>query len=83
MTRTRHPHQRVATVRQWTRASGNLLGGRLAFGTLKKFIEAMDGELVLAARFADGVEVDEYTQPQGSDAMLLSGDASLDVSPRT
>ena len=26
-------------------------------GTLKKFIEAMNGELVLAARFADGVEV--------------------------
>jgi len=29
----------------------------LYIGTLKKFIEAMDGELVLAARFADGVEV--------------------------
>lgn len=25
-------------------------------GTLEKFIEAMNGELVLAARFADGVE---------------------------
>lgn len=29
----------------------------LYIGTLKKFIEAMDGELVLAARFADGTEV--------------------------
>ncbi|MCX6606503.1 MAG: helix-turn-helix transcriptional regulator [Acidobacteria bacterium] len=29
----------------------------LHIGTLKKFIEAMNGELVLAARFADGVEV--------------------------
>ena len=29
----------------------------LYIGTLKKFIEAMNGELVLAARFADGVEV--------------------------
>ena len=29
----------------------------LYIGTLKKFIEAMDGELVLAARFSDGVEV--------------------------
>jgi hypothetical protein len=29
----------------------------LYIGTLKKFIEAMDGELVLAARFPDGVEV--------------------------
>lgn len=29
----------------------------LYVGTLRKFIEAMDGELVLAARFADGVEV--------------------------
>lgn len=29
----------------------------LYIGTLKKFIEAMDGELVLAARFHDGVEV--------------------------
>jgi hypothetical protein len=26
-------------------------------GTLRKFIEAMNGELVIAARFADGVEV--------------------------
>ncbi len=29
----------------------------LYVGTLRKFIEAMDGELVLAARFKDGVEV--------------------------
>lgn len=29
----------------------------LYVGTLRKFIEAMDGELVLAARFPDGVEV--------------------------
>ena len=29
----------------------------LYVGTLRKFIEAMDGELVIAARFADGVEV--------------------------
>jgi transcriptional regulator with XRE-family HTH domain len=29
----------------------------LYIGTLRKFIEAMNGELVLAARFADGVEV--------------------------
>lgn len=29
----------------------------LYIGTLKKFIEAMDGELVLAARFQDGIEV--------------------------
>lgn len=29
----------------------------LYIGTLKKFIEAMNGELVLAARFPDGVEV--------------------------
>src|ERR1700691_1138822 len=29
----------------------------LYVGTLRKFIEAMNGELVLAARFKDGVEV--------------------------
>lgn len=29
----------------------------LYVGTLRKFIEAMNGELVIAARFADGVEV--------------------------
>ena len=29
----------------------------LYVGTLRKFIEAMDGELVLAARFRDGVEI--------------------------
>jgi len=29
----------------------------LYVGTLRKFIEAMEGELVLAARFKDGVEV--------------------------
>jgi DNA-binding transcriptional regulator YiaG len=29
----------------------------LYVGTLRKFIEAMNGELVLAARFPDGVEV--------------------------
>jgi len=29
----------------------------LYVGTLRKFVEAMDGELVLAARFKDGVEV--------------------------
>jgi len=29
----------------------------LYIGTLRKFIEAMNGELVLAARFDDGVEV--------------------------
>lgn len=29
----------------------------LYIGTLRKFIEALNGELVLAARFADGVEV--------------------------
>lgn len=29
----------------------------LYVGTLRKFIEAMDGELILAARFPDGVEV--------------------------
>jgi transcriptional regulator len=29
----------------------------LYVGTLRKFIEAMGGDLVLAARFADGVEV--------------------------
>src|SRR5258707_8314355 len=29
----------------------------LYVGTLRKFVEAMDGELILAARFADGVEV--------------------------
>jgi hypothetical protein len=28
----------------------------LYVGTLRKFIEAMNGELVIAARFADGVE---------------------------
>jgi len=29
----------------------------LYVGTLRKFIEAMNGELVLAARFADGTEI--------------------------
>ena len=29
----------------------------LYVGTLRKFIEAMNGELVLAARFSDGVEI--------------------------
>lgn len=29
----------------------------LYVGTLRKFIEAMNGELVLAARFPDGVEI--------------------------
>ena len=29
----------------------------LYVGTLRKFIEAMNGELAIAARFADGVEV--------------------------
>src|SRR5258708_35040037 len=29
----------------------------LYVGTLRKFVEAMNGELVLAARFKDGVEV--------------------------
>ena len=29
----------------------------LYIGTLRKFIEAMNGELVLAARFPDGVEI--------------------------
>jgi DNA-binding transcriptional regulator YiaG len=29
----------------------------LYVGTLRKFIEAMNGELVLAARFRDGIEV--------------------------
>lgn len=29
----------------------------LYVGTLRKFIEAMNGELILAARFKDGVEV--------------------------
>ena len=29
----------------------------LYVGTLRKFVEAMNGELVLAARFADGIEV--------------------------
>ena len=29
----------------------------LYIGTLRKFVEAMNGELVLAARFPDGVEV--------------------------
>jgi DNA-binding transcriptional regulator YiaG len=29
----------------------------LYVGTLRKFIEAMNGELVLAARFPDGIEV--------------------------
>lgn len=29
----------------------------LYVGTLRRFVEAMDGELVLAARFKDGVEV--------------------------
>ena len=29
----------------------------LYVGTLRKFIEAMNGELVMAARFADGVAV--------------------------
>ena len=29
----------------------------LYVGTLRKFIEAMNGELVLAARFSDGVDV--------------------------
>ena len=29
----------------------------LYVGTLRKFIEAMNGELVLAARFSDGIEV--------------------------
>jgi len=29
----------------------------LYVGTLRKFIEAMNGELVIAARFADGVKV--------------------------
>lgn len=39
----------------------------LYIGTLKKFIEAMNGELVLAARFADGVEVPiKLTEPDAS-----------------
>jgi hypothetical protein len=29
----------------------------LYVGTLRKFIEPMNGELVLAARFSDGVEI--------------------------
>ena len=29
----------------------------LYVGTLRKFIEAMNGELVLTARFKDGIEV--------------------------
>ena len=29
----------------------------LYVGTLRKFIEAMNGELIIAARFADGVEI--------------------------
>ena len=29
----------------------------LYVGTLRKFIDAMNGELVIAARFADGVEI--------------------------
>jgi transcriptional regulator with XRE-family HTH domain len=29
----------------------------LYVGTLRKFIEAMNGELVIAARFADGVQI--------------------------
>jgi DNA-binding transcriptional regulator YiaG len=29
----------------------------LYVGTLRKFIEAMNGELIIAARFADGMEV--------------------------
>jgi hypothetical protein len=29
----------------------------LYVGTLRRFIEAMNGELVIAARFADGVEI--------------------------
>ncbi len=38
----------------------------LYIGTLKKFIEAMNGELVLAARFADGVEVPiKLTETEG------------------
>ena len=40
-----------ARCRRWSGAAS------LYIGTLKKFIEAMNGELVLAARFADGVEV--------------------------
>ncbi len=39
----------------------------LYIGTLKKFIEAMNGELVLAARFANGVEVPiKLTEPDAA-----------------
>lgn len=37
----------------------------LYVGTLRKFIEAMNGELVVAARFADGVEIPIRLAEQG------------------
>ena len=42
----------------------------LYVGTLRKFIEAMNGELVLAARFPDGIEVPISLAhgPNGSEA---------------
>jgi hypothetical protein len=54
----------------------------LYVGTLRKFIEAMNGELVIAARFADGVEVPIRPQrrktpldrsPAGRETALLRG----------
>jgi DNA-binding transcriptional regulator YiaG len=40
----------------------------LYVGTLRKFIEAMNGELVIAARFADGVEVPIRLSEEGDAA---------------
>jgi predicted transcriptional regulator len=40
----------------------------LYVGTLRKFIEAMNGELVLAARFPDGTEVPITLNEQREDA---------------
>jgi DNA-binding transcriptional regulator YiaG len=40
----------------------------LYVGTLRKFIEAMNGELVLAARFPDGTEVPITLAEQQDDA---------------
>ena len=40
----------------------------LYVGTLRRFIEAMNGGLVIAARFADGVEVPIRLSEQGDAA---------------
>jgi DNA-binding XRE family transcriptional regulator len=44
----------------------------LYVGTLRKFIEAMNGELVLAARFSDGVEIPIQLTEAEADALSQS-----------